>query len=145
MVNTKNITLTAGITLLTAVAAYLIVRKKQNETEYDNISTLISNIGQTGALGQNLQSTDTSSLQDVAPPWKSGDTSKSIAIMQKAINKNWNTNLDINGVLDENTENELCSHYFTYCNNSMPSFMRSTTVTQTDYDNILAGKTSGLL
>ena len=113
--NIKSISLTGGLFLFSAIAAYAITRKKTNQAEWDNINSLISNIGQTGAMGQNLQTVDPNTLPSQQPPYQYGDNCKEISLLQKAINKKYNSNLELTGTLDLPTMQVLCKNYWTLC------------------------------
>lgn len=134
-----NIYLALGGALLTGVLSAAIVRKKQNQKEYDKVFASIQGLGQTGSLGQDL-STDTSSLPNTPPPFNFGDSSRQIALLQQAMNRKYNSQLTINGTFDAALADELCVNYFHSCFGWYPdSIKQNYSVSQTDYDSILNG------
>jgi len=137
----EKILLLVGVGVLGATIAYAATAKIRNNNEQANVLAIIADAGTTGSVGQNLLQVDPSTLPEGTFPLVYASLGKNVVNLQTALNRDYNGNLPITGVMDDATMLFLCKHYY--------NFLKCTTYTEStaqidentidinDYNNIL--------
>jgi len=140
----NNIKFLSAATLFAGLLSYFIFIKMRDKKEVDEIIEEVekkqkeSNIlgGNEFFGGFSKDSEDYKKLPNKQPPFKLGDKSKIIYDIQNKMNEKYGTRLKLDGILGENTLQELCKHVWTACLSEFSWTYRFKELTQKDIDKI---------
>lgn len=118
---------------------YVINNKKKNEVLINKIIAILdgkaedpSNPKMGGQVV--LPASEYSKLPNGNYPLKIGDKNKKVYALQELLNKNFGSNLDLDGKFGQGLYSVLCDKYWSVCGISIGSYKR--TISQSDVDEI---------
>ncbi len=130
-----------GVVLILGATAVIVVNRDKKKKQIKIINDILDAKSASSNSGQKVISkTDYDKLPAGNFPLKIKDKNKKVYDLQQALNRNYGTNLDLDGSFGQGLYKTLCDKYFNYGCTVLGVPVYTRTIEQTDFDTIKSHK-----
>lgn len=139
MANRKKIIGYTALAIGVGAIVYMFINKRKNTKLVEEINEILDGQKEDPSKKPDggqvvLGKTDYDKLPVGKFPLKIGDKNKKVYDLQKYLNANYGSNLDLDGKFGQGMYSVLCNNFWTLCGTSVGYYGRS--ISQSDFDEI---------